>query len=98
MRFARTNLAIFALVMVAATSVLTQSGGQFTINKSVIAGGGGSANGGTFSVDGTIGQAAAGTTSSGGTFNLQSGFWAGGSSSIASIKSRADFDGDGKRD
>ncbi|MEQ1923789.1 MAG: hypothetical protein ABL952_14885, partial [Pyrinomonadaceae bacterium] len=33
-----------------------QSGGQFTIEKSVIAGGGGTAAGGLFSLSGTIGQ------------------------------------------
>src|SRR5688500_19666884 len=47
-----------------------QSGGQFTITKSVIAGGGGRASGGTFTVDGTIGQPVAGTNSTGGTFSL----------------------------
>ncbi len=54
-----------------------QSGGNFTITKSVIAGGGGNSAGGVFVVDGTIGQSAAGTTSTGGTFRLSSGFWGG---------------------
>ncbi len=55
--------------------VSAQSGGTFTITKSVIARGGGQASGGTFTMDGTIGQSVADTTSTGGTFNLQSGFW-----------------------
>src|SRR5205814_8754831 len=74
-----------------------QSGGTFNITRSVIAGGGGRATGGTFTMDGTIGQSLAGTTSTGGTFNLQSGFWAGG---VTTTIRRAlfDFDGDGKTD
>ena len=77
----------FALVSFIAISVLAslltvgfsghaQSGGTFLIEKSVIAGGGGSAAGGAFALDGTIGQSFAGTMSSGGTFSLDSGFWA----------------------
>ena len=77
---------------------LAQSGGTFTITKSVIAGGGGNATGGTFSMDGTTGQSLAGTTSTGGTFSLQSGFWAGGSSALPVRRSLFDFDGDGKTD
>ena len=64
------------LVFCLSTGVLAQSGGAFTITKSVIAGGGGqNATGGTFSLDGTIGQAVAGTSSSGGTYSLRGGFW-----------------------
>src|SRR5438309_6053612 len=88
----------FVLLMTAHLASLAQSGGTFTITKSVIATGGGSASGGTFSMDGTIGQSLAGTTSAGGTFSLQSGFWAGGSSPVAVRRSLFDFDGDGKTD
>ncbi|MFN0277278.1 MAG: hypothetical protein ACKVRN_01620, partial [Pyrinomonadaceae bacterium] len=52
-----------------------QSGGTFLIEKNVIAGGGGSAAGGVFALDGTIGQSVAGTSSSGGVFSVDSGFW-----------------------
>jgi len=54
-----------------------QTGGDFTITQSVIAGGGGQQSvGGTFSLDGTIGQAIAETApSSGGGFTVRSGFW-----------------------
>ena len=62
-----------------------QTGGTFTITKSVIAGGGGQATGGIFSLDGTIGQSLAGTTSAGGTFELGSGFWGGGSAPAADV-------------
>jgi hypothetical protein len=60
---------------VAAISTPAQTGGTFTITKSVIGGGGGRTSGGTFTVDGTIGQPIAGTTSTGGTFDLKGGFW-----------------------
>ena len=62
-----------------------QTGGTFTITKSVIAGGGGQATGGVFLLDGTIGQSLAGTTSAGGTFELGSGFWGGGSAPASGV-------------
>src|SRR6478735_8958847 len=51
------------------------TGGTFSLDQSVIAGGGGSSTGGTFSLTGTVGQDAAGTTSTGGSFALTDGFW-----------------------
>ena len=67
-----TALTLFIL----AANILAQSGGNFTIQQSVIAGGGGqNSTGGTFSVDGTVGQAAAGGALSGGSFSVSSGFW-----------------------
>jgi hypothetical protein len=62
-----------------------QSGGSFTITKSVIAGGGGNSTGGTFVVDGTAGQSAAGTTSTGGTFQVTGGFWGGSAAPSSSV-------------
>jgi hypothetical protein len=56
-----------------AITLPAQSGGSFEIRQSVIAGGGES-SGGTFSVAGTSGQAAA-NTSSGSQYGLRSGFW-----------------------
>lgn len=81
----RTNnyLAVFAL-MILCSAAIAQSGGNFEIRKSVIAGGGGNSTGGAFVVDGTVGQSAAGTTSSGGGFQVTGGFW-GGSAPAASI-------------
>src|SRR5438034_551203 len=52
-----------------------QTSAQFDLSRNVIAGGGGSSSNGSFKVDGTIGQAAAGTTSSGGQFTATGGFW-----------------------
>jgi hypothetical protein len=73
-----------ALILLASTLVVpahlaAQSGGQFSIQKSVIAGGGGRSTAGAFDLTGTIGQSAAGTTSSGGSFQVTGGFWGGGS-------------------
>lgn len=51
------------------------SGGEFTVTKSVIAGGGGSQSGGEFAVTGVTGQAAVGQ-SEGGEFSLKGGFFA----------------------
>src|SRR5688572_927579 len=93
------RLATFCVLLVCLSSMsLAQSGGQFTITKSVIAGGGGRATGGTFTVDGTIGQSVAGGPSTGATFTLISGFWGGGPSVAPTIDAPFDFDGDGKTD
>ena len=56
--------------------------------------GGGVTNGGNYTLVDTVGQAFAGQTSKGGTYNLQSGFW----TNAAPVRSRSDFDGDGKTD
>ena len=52
-----------------------QSGGDFALEKSTIATGGGQSNGGDFVVTGTIGQHDANTASTGGDFALSGGFW-----------------------
>lgn len=65
----------FALIKFPA---LAQSGGQFEITKSVVAGGGGSASGGIFGLDATVGQSVGGAVMTGGNFSLGSGFWANG--------------------
>ena len=53
-----------------------QSGGDFAITQSVVAGGGGqNAGGGGFSLDGTIGQSVAGNALTNSPFSVTSGFW-----------------------
>ena len=76
---------LVSMILSMLISVFAQSGGTFVIQKSVIAGGGGQAAGGIFSLDGTIGQSLAGTSSSGGTFGLTSGFWGGVAAPAATI-------------
>lgn len=65
------------LLTIFAPAVLAQSGGPYGLTWSVIAGGGGTMSGGTFSVIGTIGQPEAGTIASGGTYGLSGGVWGG---------------------
>lgn len=58
---------------IVATSALAQ---PFTIERHVVAGGGGPASGGTFTVNGTVGQHDAGPPSLiGGSFSIIGGFW-----------------------
>ena len=66
-------------------SVTAQSGGVFVIQKSVIAGGGGQATAGIFTLDATIAQHIAGTKSTGGIFELGGGFWGGGAVPAADV-------------
>lgn len=71
-----TVLAIF--IMNVAITALAQSGGQFVITQSAIAGGGAASDdgpGGQFSLTGTIGQSVAGARSFGPAYRMQSGFW-----------------------
>ncbi len=53
----------------------TQTGGNFTIQKSTIASGGGKSSGGNFMLTGTIGQVDANDVLEGGDFSLAGGFW-----------------------
>ena len=68
---------VIALVIGAAITATAQvaAGGTYSLDQSVIAGGGGqNSTGGTFALDGTIGQAIAGTANSS-PFAIQSGFF-----------------------
>lgn len=71
-------LLTFPLFVPAVISPLkAQTGGTYDLSHNVIAGGGGSQSiGGTFTVDGTVGQSLAGMVSSGGGYSLRGGFWA----------------------
>ena len=64
----------FALLS-AAASAQVASNPPYTLEQSVIAGGGAQSTGGQFSIDGTIGQAIAGGVVSSGQFFTASGFW-----------------------
>lgn len=65
-----------ASLLLFTTVAFGQTGGDFTITQSVVASGGGQDSaGGTFSVDGTIGQSLAGDALSGSPFSVTSGFW-----------------------
>ena len=68
------RLFVFAILV---STTLAQSGGPYDLSHNVIASGGGSnSTGGLFSVDGTVGQGAAGVQSSNATFSVRGGFWA----------------------
>ncbi len=54
-----------------------QSGGNFNLPQSVVAGGGGTSTGGNLTLSGSAGQSGAGL-STGGNFSLTGGFWGGG--------------------
>jgi hypothetical protein len=68
--------------------LLLQGGSIGPITSSVIAGGGGTSASGSFSVTGTIGQAAAGPAMTGSNFSVTSGFWAADSSNTSVGKKR----------
>ena len=57
------------------TPEIAASGGAFTLEKTVTAGGGVGKTVGAVSENGTTGQAAAGARSTGGRFSVYSGFW-----------------------
>lgn len=68
---------IFSVVLIVfSANAFGQSGGPFEITQSVIASGGGlNSAGGSFTLDGTIGQSLAGNSLSGSPFTVTSGFW-----------------------
>ena len=65
-----TTLAALPVLLLANTA-----SAQLTIETRVIAGGGGTSSGSTFTLSGTIGQHDAGPTLTSGTFTLTGGFW-----------------------
>ncbi len=72
-------LALFILAVLTTSQTVptasAQSGGGYDLTWNVIAGGGAtSSTGGTYSLNGTIGQADAGTMN-GGSYSLIGGFW-----------------------
>ena len=74
-------------------SLSSNAHAQFEIDWFTIDGGGGSASGGGFELQGTIGQFDAGTTMSNGQFELVGGFWA--STQTTQTLPLGDFDGNG---
>ena len=74
MQYNRTVI-VFSILIFLTANISAQTGGVFTITQSVIAGGGQQSAGGTFSLDGTVGQTIAGNSVSGAPFAVLSGFW-----------------------
>ena len=73
-------LAIFLFVLLvmitrAQSSGIVATGGAYTLEKVVVAGGGGAKQMSGFTEGGTAGQSVAGVRSNGGQFSLYSGFW-----------------------
>ena len=72
---------LILLILLGAGSAAAQvaSGGSYTLTQTATANGGVSGNdasvGGNYSVEGTIGQSAAGTRQQSGNYNFQPGFW-----------------------
>ena len=72
----KNKIKVFIVLMVLNAAVYSQTGGNFTITKSSIDGGGGVSDGGGFVVSGTIGQIDASNELIGGNFKLTGGYWA----------------------
>lgn len=72
-----TIFSIALLITLGAASLTAQTGGGYDLTHNVISGGGGEMQnvGGSFKVDGSLGQKLAGTSSTGGSYNLHGGFW-----------------------
>lgn len=64
----------FILILLLSSASIAQSGGQYEIETSIIASGGGS-SGGQFGLADAAGQSLAGNRTQGGPFTVQSGFW-----------------------
>jgi len=67
---------LLSVGMFLTVAISGQIGGNYDLSHNVISGGGGSNSvGGTYIVDGTVGQPQAGALSTQGSFNLRGGFW-----------------------
>lgn len=67
---------IFSVFLLPVGVTAQSSGGSFTLEQTVISGGGATdSTGGNFKIEATIGQPAAGTSSNVLPFDLQNGFW-----------------------
>lgn len=74
----RKPLLLLTFLLLAATTALTQSGGEVDLSWNTVDGGGYTfSDGGGYSLGGTIGQVDAGMLSGGG-YTLGGGFWGGG--------------------
>ena len=81
----KTTIRLFILCLCAAASFAHNAvaqiatGGNYTLTQTAIANGGasgnGASNGGNYSLEGTIGQAAAGTNQQNASYKFQPGFW-----------------------
>jgi hypothetical protein len=69
-------LTIVAMLLSFALLALSASAQSYSINWYKIAGGGGTSTGGTYTVNGTIGQPDASGALTGGNYSLTGGFWA----------------------
>src|SRR5437868_4008299 len=96
LKFTENIRSLYQLVSIVSLTVLwvclssvgmSQSGGAYELTQSVIANGGGANSGGVYGLDGTTGQAAAGTQSNGLTFVVTGGFWQAFFSSTAAMVS-----------
>lgn len=72
------GLTIIGLSCLVTINAQIAAGGTYSLDQTLIASGGGeSSNGGNFKVEGSIGQANAGTNSTNNPFAVQVGFWTG---------------------
>lgn len=73
----RNRLAVWVIILAFSCAARAQiaTGGDYALEKSVVANGGAASANGSFTVVGTIGQAAVGTQQQNAPFKLQPGFW-----------------------
>jgi hypothetical protein len=69
---------VLILISIISAVGMAQTGGQYAVSQSAIAGGAAASDdglGGQFSITGTVGQAAAGANSVGSQYRVSGGFW-----------------------
>lgn len=72
---AAISAAFLFLLTAANANAQIASGGSYSLQQAVVGNGGGTSSGGTYSVQGTAGQAAAGTNMYSATYVALNGFW-----------------------
>ena len=73
----KQSIAVLSFAVIAASFATAQiaTGGNYTLTQTAIANGGAGGAGGNYSLEGTIGQSAAGTKQQNSPYIFQPGFW-----------------------
>ncbi len=82
----------FSLLLISTAALAQSSGGNYSLERHTIDGGGGTSTGGNYTLTGTIGQPDAGRLE-GGNYVLQGGFWFDSAGQVADLLFADSFEG-----
>ena len=72
----QTGIVLTLAALLIITAIVFAQSGDYTLSWWTVDNGGGTSSGGTYAVNGTLGQPDAGSLLNGGQYGIQGGFWA----------------------